>query len=315
MNRRNFLLTSASGVILTAVSRPLTAQTNPSGHTMKRDLTFPKLGMKCDQRLAVELAAANGFQSVGGDTGQLTRMSPDQLNSVKELAAAKGLVWGTCGFPVDFRKDEPTFQDGLKQLPEACRAARELGIRRMTTWISPASSELTYLQNFALHTDRMKRVNAVLADHEIRLGLEYVGTQLLRFNRLYPFIHTSAEVMELIDASQGTHLGLILDSWHWWTSGESAEDLKRVPVERIVSVEINDAPPDLAREYQIDGQRRLPASTGVLPIADFLGAIAASGFDGPLMAEPFYAPLREMPPEVAAVEVAASVNRATALIP
>jgi len=190
-----------------------------------------------------------------------------------------------------------------------------LGVQRLTAWISPAHAELTYRKNFDRHVERMKRLDDALGRHELRLGLEYVGTQLGRFNRKHSFIHTSAEVLELIEAAHAGHLGLIVDSWHWWTSGEDAADLRRLTASQIVSVELNDAPEGLAREQQIDNQRRLPASTGVLPLADFMTALAAIEFDGPVYAEPFYAPLRQEPVETVASQVAEAMKRAFNLLP
>lgn len=280
---------------------------------MKIDLNFGKLGMRCDQKLAIELAAKNGFQSVSGDSGQITRMSNSELDDVNALREKNNLLWGACGLPVDFRSSDERLGDGLEELRKVGPKLKHLGIQRMTTWISPSHGELTYMQNFKRHAVRLKQIDAVLAEFDIHLGLEYVGTQLLRFNRKHPFIHTSAEVLELIHATGGSHLGVLLDSWHWWTSGESVADLKKLEKSRIVSAEINDAPGGLAREQQKDNDRRLPATTGVLPLKDFLSAVDSTGFDGPLMVEPFYPPLRKMPVEKAAAEVAASLKRSIAL--
>lgn len=282
---------------------------------MKLELNFPKLGLKCDQRRAIELAAQHGFPLVGGDSGQIAAMSATELDAVDLLRVQRELAWGTCGCPVDFRRDDATFAAGLQQLNALGPKLRRLGLTRLTTWLSPAHSELTYLRNFALHVERMKRLDEVLGRFELRLGLEYVGTQLGRFNRKHAFIHTSAEVLELIQATGAAQLGLILDSWHWWTTGETAADPASLTAAQIVSVELNDAPEGIAREQQIDNQRRLPAATGVLPVADFLKAIARTGYDGPVYAEPFYAPLREGTVEAAADQVAASLKRAFALLP
>lgn len=282
---------------------------------MKLDLNFPKLGMTCEQRLAIELAARHGFASIGGDSSQLARMASAELAALNELRSRLGLAWGTCGCPVDFRRDEATFDSGLTQLDVLGPKLKEIGLTRLTTWISPAHGELTYRQNFALHVERMKRLDEALGRHGLRLGLEYVGTQLGRFNRKHGFIHTAAEVVELIAAAGASHLGLILDSWHWWTSGESAADIGLLTATQIVSVELNDAPEGLAREQQIDNQRRLPATTGVLPVGEFLRAVVATGFDGPVMAEPFYAPLRQAAVEDAAGQVAAALKRACAQLP
>lgn len=316
MNRRQFInRTGVSATVLAvAANTPgLLAQRSPS-YKMKIDLTFPKLGMKCDQTLAIELAAGNGFQSVGGDTDQISAMSDAQLDALNQLRASKKLVWGTCGLPVDFRRDDDRFKKDLAQLRKICPRVKRSGIPRMTTWISPSNGELTYRQNFNQHAERLEQIDKVLAENDIRLGLEYVGTQLLRFNRKHPFIHTSAEVLELIHVVGGTHLGLILDSWHWWTSGESVDDLKKIKKSQIVSVELNDAPVGIDREQQKDNRRGLPTATGVLPLKDFLTAVAGSGFDGPVMAEPFHAPLRELPPAEAAADVAKSLKAAMALV-
>lgn len=317
LTRRGFLEqgSRAAALALAFSILPRTASGQAPAPRMKLDLNFPKLGMTCDQRRAIELAAQHGFTSVSGDSGQLTRMSEADLASLDSLRTQQGLVWGTTGCPVDFRRDNATFEAGLGQLTALGPKLMQLGLTRLTTWISPAHSELTYLQNFAQHVERMKRLDAVLGRFDLRLGLEYVGTQLGRFNRKHGFIHTAAEILELIAAAGASQLGLILDSWHWWTTGESTADLVSLKAAQIVSVELNDAPEGLAREQQIDNQRRLPATTGVLPVAEFLKAVASTGFDGPVMAEPFFAPLRESPVESAAGQVAASLQRAFGKLP
>lgn len=317
MRRRKFIQRGSQALLaaMGADALRLPAADPTRLNRMKLDLTFPKLGMNCDQRRAIELAAQHGFQSVGADTSQIAAMSAAELASLDALRTQKGLVWGISGCPVDFRRDDATFEAGLAQLSAAGPNLKQLGLQGLTTWISPAHSELTYRQNFSLHVERMKRLDDVLSRFQLRLGLEYVGTQLGRFNRKHAFIHTAAEVLELIDATKGTQLGLILDSWHWWTTGETAADLASLKASQIVSVELNDAPEGIAREQQIDGQRRLPATTGVLPVADFLKAVAGTGFAGPVYAEPFYAPLREGTVEAAAEQVATSMKRALALRP
>lgn len=250
ISRRQFVHRSFAGMtVLAALPGATTGRAQSAAPLrMKIDLTYPKLGMKCEQRLALELAATHGFQSVGADTGQIAGMDDQQLDELNQLRESKGLVWGTCGLPVDFRGDEAKLADGLKQLGEVGPKLKRLGVPRMTTWLSPASEELTYRQNFRRHVERMKRISDALAPFDIRLGLEYVGTQLLRFNRKHPFIHTSAETLELIAETGAGNLGLILDSWHWWTAGENAADLKSIKPEQIVSVELNDAPEGIARE-------------------------------------------------------------------
>ena len=63
-------------------------------------------------------------------------------------------------------------------------------------------------------------------------------------------------------------------------------------------------------ERQVDDRRELPASTGVIPVKEFLGALVKIGYDGPIQAEPFNAQLRSMPLEQAVASTAEAVRKA-----
>jgi hypothetical protein len=52
----------------------------------------------------------------------------------------------------------------------------------------------------------------------------------------------------------------------------------------------------------------------VIDLKAFLGALVKIGYDGPICAEPFYKPLREMPPEKAIETTAAAMKKAFALV-
>jgi sugar phosphate isomerase/epimerase len=55
----------------------------------------------------------------------------------------------------------------------------------------------------------------------------------------------------------------------------------------IVSVHVNDAPPGIAIEDQLDGVRRLPMETGVIDLPAIMRRLAQIGYDGPVIPEPF----------------------------
>ncbi len=132
----------------------------------------------------------------------------------------------------------------------------------MGTWLMPSHDTLTYNQNFQQHADRLREVSKILKDHDISLGLEYVGTQLLLVKGRYPFLHTLAETRELIAAIGTGNVGLVLDTWHWWTANDTVEDLLSLKNEDVVSVDLNDAPKGLEKRDQQDNARELPAATG-----------------------------------------------------
>ena len=65
----------------------------------------------------------------------------------------------------------------------------------------------------------------MLADHGQRLGLEYVAPRTFWRGERHPFVHTLSEMKELLVAIGTDHLGIQLDSWHWYNAEETAADL------------------------------------------------------------------------------------------
>ena len=195
---------------------------------------------------------------------------------------------------MDFRRGEAKFEDGLKALPALAKGLQRAGVTRVGTWLSPSSNELTYIANFNQHVVRLRKVAPILKDHGLMLGLEYVGTQRSLVSRKYPFLHTMAETKELIEFIGTGNVGFVLDSWHWWQAGDTEKDIRSLRADQVAAVDLNDAPVGLRKEEHYDNQRELPAATGVIDLRTFLNAIHQIGYDGPVRAEPFNQPLRDM---------------------
>jgi sugar phosphate isomerase/epimerase len=281
---------------------------------MTIDLVCGSIGVSANQREAIELAVRHGFESVGVDGAYLASLSEDQIAEVKALVKAKGLVFGAAGLPVEFRRDQLRFEEGMKNLPSVAAGLQRAGLDRISTWLSPCDDKLTYLQNFRHHAARLREVAKVLKDHNVRFGLEYVGPKNSWSSRRYPFIHTMAEMKELIAEIGTGNVGFQLDSWHWWNAGETAADILSLKARDIIAVDLNDAPTGIPKEQQVDNHRELPCATGVIDLAAFLNALNEIGYDGPVRAEPFNQVLNKMPKEDACAATAASLKKAFALL-
>ncbi len=302
MTRRTLL---ASGTLVLA---------RASATRMKIQLDCGSIGVKASLPEAVEYAARFGFEAVTADSAWLSSADASQRARLLDRMKQAGLVWGQAGLPVEFRRGEEEFQQGLRGLPERARALQQAGASRVTTWISPASDDLTYIENFRLHVRRLRAVAGVLEDHGCRFGLEYVGPKTSWSARRFPFVHTMREARELIAEIGRPNVGLVLDSWHWYTAGESVDDLRSLAAADIISIDLNDAPAGRSRDEQKDLERELPLATGVIPLADFLKTLNELGCDAPARCEPFNAALRAMPPEQALAATAAAMKKAFALI-
>lgn len=272
------------------------------------------IGVKANQHQAVEYAHFYGFEAVEPQGEYLASLDSAQIKALAGDVKSKKLQWGTAGLPVEYRKDQATFDAGLTKLPAICRALQTAGALRMSTWLMPASDELTYVQNVKQHATRLGAIAKICKDHGMRLGLEYVGPKTLWTSKRYPFIHTMAETKDLIAAIGTGNVGFVLDTWHWQLAGEGAAELKTLTNADIVSIDLNDAPSGIPADQQIDSKREIPLATGVLDMKTFLTTLHSLGCDAPARCEPFNAALRALPPEQALAKVADSMKRAMALI-
>ncbi len=281
---------------------------------MTISLSPGSIGVKATQEQAIEFAHYYGFEAVEPYGETMAAMTPAQIKELAAGVAAKRLVWGSAGLTVEYRKDQATFDAGMAKFPAVAKALAVAGVKRVSTWLMPASDELTYLQNMRQHATRLRAIAQVCKDNGQRFGLEYVGPKTLWTSRKYPFIHTMAEAKDLIAEIGTGNVGFVLDSWHWQMAGEGAAELKTLRNEDIVSIDLNDAPAGIPADQQIDSKRELPLATGVLDLKTFLNTLQGLGCDAPARCEPFNAPLRALPPEQALAKVADAMKRAMALI-
>ncbi len=273
---------------------------------MYSNLSLAALGLSADFPTTVELAVEHGFGGVDPDVGYLAGLG-DQ-SAIREAAAAlseRGLRWGIAGLPVDLTAPAAEFTAQIAAMSATLDVLSAAGVPSVGTWVRPMHDDLTYRRNWVLHVSRLALVAEVLADAGLRLGLEYVGPKTFWSTERFPFVHSLAEVRELIAETGAANVGVILDSFHWYTAGETSADLVGLRDADIVSVDLNDAPEDRERDQQLDLDRRLPASTGVIDLAGFVSGLHAAGYTGPVKVEPFLASLAEQPID----DVLADVSR------
>ncbi len=271
------------------------------------------IGVSADPRQVLDLASQFGFESVEPPTSFLGKVSDAELETYRNEMKSKNLVWGAAGLPVDFRGTDEAFSQGMESLPAYAKSLERAGVTRTATWLTPGHRTLTYLANFRLHAKRLREAARVLGDHGVRLGLEYVGPKTSWSANRFPFIHTMAEMKELIAEIGRDNVGFLLDSWHWYTAQETEADLLSLRASDVIMCHLNDAPKDVPVAQQIDSRRGLPCATGVIDVKAFLGALIEIGYDGPVACEPFSQALRKMPPEQAVSTVAAAMKKAVAL--
>ena len=165
ISRRAFLATSAALL----ATRAVRAQTNTA---MTMNLSCGRIGVSVSQEDAIALAIKYGFQSVDPYPGYLANLDDDALGKLRDRMQFQNIQWACGGVPVDFRNDDATFKEGLKALPALAQTLQRAGVERTGTWLMFGSNDMTYREYGLLMAGRLREIAKVLADHNLRFGLE-----------------------------------------------------------------------------------------------------------------------------------------------
>ncbi|RJT40752.1 sugar phosphate isomerase/epimerase and 4-hydroxyphenylpyruvate domain-containing protein [Mesorhizobium waimense] len=137
-----------------------------------------------------------------------------------------------------------------------------------------------------------------LGERAKRRGLR-VGYEALAWGR---HISDHRDAWEIVRRANHPNIGLILDSFHTLARRLDLETIRAIPGDRIFIVQLADAPLiDMDLLYWSRHFRNMPGE-GDLPVVDFMRAVAATGYSGPLSLEIFNDQFRGGSPRSIAVD-------------
>jgi len=315
MSRRTFVRSAVAAAAAIQFAGPsVEASRAKSRVKFYKNLGIGHIGVRANQRQALEYAVKYGFDSITPSLGEFENKSAAEIRQWVATMKEKGIRYGASGLPVEFRRDQDRFEADLSQLPKQARVLRQMGVSRTATWIMPGHRQLTYLQHFKQLERRFRKVAKILKDNDMSLGLEFVGPRTSRARNRFPFICTHPGMMELAEAIGTGNVGLLLDSWHWYTSHGTVDELLELASKDVVHVHVNDAPSGIDVDKQMDNRRQLPVTSGVIDMKGFINALVKIGYDGPVECEPFDQKLRKMDDGPAMQKTVDSLDRIWALI-
>ncbi len=261
---------------------------------------------------SIDLAKASGFDAVGFDIREAAALADEKgIDHVKGLFSSASIAPGHWNIPAN-RNDDAQFAKDVADLPRLAKVGVALGCPRATSGIMPGSNDLTYDDNYTRTLAQFKQIAKPLADAGVMVGIEFISPKTLRDTLKYPFIYKMGEILEFGEKVGTGNIGVLLDIWHLWQSGDEVSALDTITVRDVVVVHVNDAPVGIPRDEQQDLVRDLPMATGVLDLVGFMTRLQAMGYDGPVMPEPFSAKVNDLAktdPLAAAKVVAASMDK------
>jgi sugar phosphate isomerase/epimerase len=240
------------------------------------------------------IAHAVGFAGVDLLHSEVFEMG---VAKVKEVLRERNLKPAVVSMPVEFRKDDAVFQEGMRKLEPAVVLAKEIGCPRMSTWV-PSWCEVPKEEQRKVWQKRFQAMNNLLEKHGVRLGLEYLGPLHLRKRGPYEFIYRHDEMLAFAK-SCGKQIGVLVDSWHWHHAGATVRDIAATPLADLVHVQAADAP-QAPPEKILDSERLMPGE-GVIDFTAFFRSLQKVGYRDAVSPEVFGRGLKDMVPEQGAM--------------
>lgn len=265
---------------------------------------------------AVELASNLGFAAVSLEQKAVCARNKAERAALQEALRAKKLLSGPWSVPLEWRKDEPTFQAGLVELKGIVKIMAEFGPSAATTWIAPFSSDLDWNANLKLHVKRLRQIAEVLQAAGVSLGLEFLGTRTLRQGFRFEFVHSVRGLATLCQKLGAPNVGMVLDLWSAYASGQGPVDLETLEGVPITLVQIGDTPEGATASTLDEADRYLPGTSDTVENARVLAELAERGYQGPVAVEAYAGEVERMtPPEKAKAALAALWNALKTPVP
>ncbi len=139
------------------------------------------------------------------------------------------------------------------------------------------------------------------ASHGLLVHLEWLAWSKV------PDLATALEIVHLADRPNG---GLMLDVWHCARTGTTTAQLRALPGQQILAIQVDDGPA-VAEENLVDAtlhHRRLPGD-GDFDLVGYLGALNDTGSRAPIGVEVFSDELHALGPDAAASLAADAMRR------
>ena len=229
--------------------------------------------MKADLPTDIRAASAAGFDYLEIWAAKLRGfLKSNSVSALKKLFVESGIK------PLSINSIEQiTFRDpsAYVQIKTECeelsKIAAAIGCPYVVVVPGKLPPELTSSSEVIEESVRVLRELASIAErHAIGLAFEFLGPKDCSVQRL----DLADEIVEKVNR---TNIGLVIDSFHFYTGGSTIEMIDALDPKRLFIFHINDAE-DLPRE-QLTDARRLYPGMGILPLTEMKRHFDKIGYD------------------------------------
>ncbi|MET4582659.1 4-hydroxyphenylpyruvate dioxygenase [Conyzicola nivalis] len=224
--------------------------------------------------------------------------SPLSPELVAELARDLGL---TLDLYQPFRDFEGVAQGRLRQNLRRAEAKFELMNRLdIDTMLLCSNVGTAVSADDALAVDQLRQLGDLAALHGVRVAYE-----ALAWGRFVSDYEHAARIVRAVDHPA---VGHCLDSFHILSRGWDPAAIETIPADKIFFVQMADAPRLTMDLLSWSRHHRVFPGEGAFDLADFMGHLLRSGYDGPVSLEIFNDTFRRTDPHRTALDAMRSLE-------
>jgi len=246
----------------------------------------------------VAAAGAAGFAGIGvlADDYAACRAAGLSEAGMRAVLDAHGVAVAEVEFLYGWARDDGP-GTWTRQLEERIYAVADaLGARHMNVGDVNPAGDLPPLEVVA---ERFAGVCDRAAAHGLLVAIEFLPWTSI------PDARMAWEIARRAGRPNG---GILVDAWHYFRGGGGAPQLRAVPADRIVAVQLDDADPPNGAPFEDTLRRRLPGE-GTFDLVGFVRVLDDMGVEAPLSVE-MIAPEHHARPLAEAARCAHDTTRA-----
>jgi len=237
--------------------------------------------MHCNLLTDIRIAKETGHAGIEVNGTKLKRYLAQGYKIESLLPLLKDLPPVAMTYVQDIERQEPTeYSALLRECKEMCMLAEKLGCPMVQLLTGPLNPSGAYKGLTGMAWPEMRKLTAknlkALSDigktHRIRFFLE-----ALTWTPLYKL----EQVLEVIDATERDNIGMVVDFWHLWDGGATAEQVAKLNKDIIFCVHFCDSLEPWGQRGTFEQRGRdVWTGGGRIPLKEWVDAVRATGFDG-----------------------------------
>jgi len=259
--------------------------------------------MKADLATDVGAAAAAGFDYVEIWAAKLREfLKTNSVSDLKRLFAESGIKPLSINSieNVTFRERE-AYAQIRTECEELAAIAEAIGCPYIVVVPGTLPKDVSSSYEVIEESVRVLRELASIAErHSVGLAFEFLG-------RADCSVQTLELADEIIEKVNRRNIGLVIDSFHFYTGGSMIKMIDELDPKRLFIFHINDAENQPADQLT-DAHRLLPG-LGILPLKEIIEALRRIGYDGVASVEIFRPEYWERDPFELAREAKAAMEK------